>query len=435
MSIDELRAKRAKLKKNSDITLTNMEKITTESYRVAEVAHNSREIIENLDREFEQKTGLQASDVKFLFVAIGLQLLRITIINELTKTEPAGMKNKLENELHEFQDKVMKKLSSLDQNMSTVNLPYYASTNQILTTSGVPYDAQETLTAKSLEKMINKNRPMEWDFDLDDYINKMKLPLFKGANHRFATIAHDPLIGLVFGTANIMTNTITCVKSPLNISGLEIPVITTNHVIYTSNYSHPVIGTYGSTTMMLGNMIKRIPDEPVAFVAALIKQIIHIGTDMFTPCGIQFPVANIVLSNTNVEKITKYIGWGDLIKVITSAKIAELINTVISILHTLVHDFSDGVEPELYSVRTRKIILYSNAIATGSNVIWVGANVGAGDKSQVKNLDIGGLIVLMKRLYTDTEYIQQIKEEFVLGGFREQIQGEDLGLEEPIWEF
>ena len=194
MSIDELRAKRAKLKKNSDITLTNMEKITTESYRVAEVAHNSREIIENLDREFEQKTGLQASDVKFLFVAIGLQLLRITIINELTKTEPAGMKNKLENELHEFQDKVMKKLSSLDQNMSTVNLPYYASTNQILTTSGVPYDAQETLTAKSLEKMINKNRPMEWDFDLDDYINKMKLPLFMGANHRFATIAHDPLI-------------------------------------------------------------------------------------------------------------------------------------------------------------------------------------------------------------------------------------------------
>lgn len=435
MSIDELRAKRAKLKKNSDITLTNMEKITTESYRVAEVAHNSREIIENLDREFEQKTGLQASDVKFLFVAIGLQLLRITIINELTKTEPAGMKNKLENELHEFQDKVMKKLSSMDQNMSTVNLPYYASTNQILTTSGVPYDAQETLTAKSLEKMINKNRPMEWDFDLDDYINKMKLPLFKGANHRFATIAHDPLIGLVFGTANIMTNTITCVKSPLNISGLEIPVITTNHVIYTSNYSHPVIGTYGSTTMMLGNMIKRIPDEPVAFVAALIKQIIHIGTDMFTPCGIQFPGANIVLSNTNVEKITQYIGWGDLIKVGTSAKIAELINTIISILHTLVHDFNDGVEPELYSVRTRKIILYSNAIATGSNVIGVGANVVAGDKSQVKNLDIGGLIVLMKRLYTDREYIRQIKEEFVLGGFRKQIQGEDLGLDEPIWEF
>lgn len=435
MAIDDLKARRDAVKKNSQITLGNMEKITNESYRVAEVAHNSREIIENLDREFEEKTGLQGSDVKFLFAAIGLQLLRITIINELTKTEPAGTKNKMENELHEFQDKVMKKLSSLDKNMSMVNRPYYASTNQILTTSGVPYDAQETLTAKSLEKMMNKNRQMEWDFNLDDYINEMKLPLFKGANHRFSTIGHDPLIGLVLGTANIMTNTITCVKSPLNLGGLQIPVLTTNHVIYTSNYTHPVIGAYGSTTMMLGKMIKRILDEPVAFVAALIKQIIHTGTDMFTPCGIQFPGANLLLTNTNVEKITQCIGWGDIVKVGTSAKIAELINTIISMLHTLVHDFNDGIEPELYSVRTRKIILYSNAIAKGSNVIWVGANVAAGDKSQIRNLDIGGLMVLMKRLYTDTEYIRQIKEEFVFGGFRKQIQGDDLELEEPIWEF
>lgn len=181
-------------------------------------------------------------------------------------------------------------------------------------------------------------------------------------------------------------------------------------------------------------MVERIINEPVAFVAALIKQIIHIGTDMYTPCGIQFPGANLLLTNTNVEKITSYIGWGDIVKIGTSAKIAELINIVISTLHTLVHDANDGIEPELYSVKTRKIILYSNAIATGSNVIWVGANVAFGDKSQVKNLDIGGLMVLIKRLYTDTEYIRQIKEEFVLGGFKNRIQGEDLGLEETIWD-
>lgn len=432
--LDELRNKREQLKRNTDITLSNMGKIANESYRVADVARNSREILDNLDKEFEEKTGLKGKDIAFLFVAVGLQLLRIYLVNELTKIEPAGAENKLESNLHEFQDKVMDKLSKLDPNMSTVNKPYYASTRQILTIPGVPYDAQETLTAKSLEKMINKDRPMEWDFDLDEFINEMKLPLFKGANHRFATIAHDPIIGLVLGTANIMTNTITCVKSPLNIGGMELPVITTNHVIYTSNYTHPVIGTYGSTTIMLGNMVERIINEPVAFVAALIKQIIHIGTDMYTPCGIQFPGANLLLTNTNVEKITSYIGWGDIVKIGTSAKIAELINIVISTLHTLVHDANDGIEPELYSVKTRKIILYSNAIATGSNVIWVGANVAFGDKSQVKNLDIGGLMVLIKRLYTDTEYIRQIKEEFVLGGFKNRIQGEDLGLEETIWD-
>lgn len=37
--------------------------------------------------------------------------------------------------------------------------------------------------------------------------------LFIGANHRFATLGHDPILGLIFGTANIMTNTITTVKN------------------------------------------------------------------------------------------------------------------------------------------------------------------------------------------------------------------------------
>jgi hypothetical protein len=83
---------------------------------------------------------------------------------------------------------------------------------------------------------------------------------------------------------------------------------------------------------------------------------------------------------------------------------------------------------------SRKIILYSNAIATGSNVLWVGSNVIAGNITELKNLDIGGLLVLLKRLSTDMEYIRQIKEEFVLGGFNKMIQGEPLELEEPIWE-
>ena len=43
-------------------------------------------------------------------------------------------------------------------------------------------------------------------------------------------------------------------------------------------------------------------------------------------------------------------------------------------------------------------------------------------------------MVLMKRLYTDTEYIRKIKEEFVLGGFRKLIKGTDPDLEDISWE-
>ena len=166
----------------------------------------------------------------------------------------------------------------------------------------------------------------------------------------------------------------------------------------------------------------------------MIKQIIHIGTDLYTPCGIQIPCANLALSNTQVEKMTSYISTGDLVKVGTSAKLAELINLLISTLHTLMYDPSMSISRNLYNVKTRKIIMYSNAIATGSNVLWVGANMYVGNEVAVKQLDIGGLIVTLKRLTSDTEYIRQIKEEFVLGGFDKMIQGNKFKLEEPIWE-
>lgn len=73
-------------------------------------------------------------------------------------------------------------------------------------------------------------------------------------------------------------------------------------------------------------------------------------------------------------------------------------------------------------------------IATGSNVLWVGGNMLAGNEGAIKQLDIGGLIVTIKRLMSDTEYIRQIKEEFVFGGFNKMIQGDELNLEEPIWD-
>lgn len=176
-------------------------------------------------------------------------------------------------------------------------------------------------------------------------------------------------------------------------------------------------------------------DQPSALVASALKHLIHIGTDLYTPAGIQIPGANLILSNTEVDKLTKYISTGDIIKVGASASLAELINTLIGILHTLMYDPTSSTSKDLYSVRTRKIILYSNVIATSSNVIWVGGNMIAGDKTAIRQLDIGGLMVTIKHLMTDTAYIQKIKEEFVFGSFDKLIQGDDLMLEEPVWDY
>lgn len=101
----------------------------------------------------------------------------------------------------------------------------------------------------------------------------------------------------------------------------------------------------------------------------------------------------------------------------------------------LMYDPSMNVSRNLYSARTRKIVLYSNnMIATGSNVIWVGSNMYAGNEDAIRQLDIGGLIVTVQRLINDTEYIRRIKEEFVFGGFNKKIQGSGLELEDISWD-
>ena len=138
----------------------------------------------------------------------------------------------------------------------------------------------------------------------------------------------------------------------------------------------------------------------------------------------------MILSNKETEKLTQYISTGDLLKIGTSAKISQLINNIITVFHNLLYDEKKYSSREVYNIKTKKIILYSNLIATSSNVIWVGSNVYYGNKKVIKDLDIGGMLVTLYHLIYDVRYIQKIKEEFVLKGFKNMIKGNELNLEE-----
>ena len=419
MSLEDLKAKRKRLKENTEKINRNINIIVEENYRVAKVAHDAKYLINDLENEFNRQTGLNGVDISFLFLATALQLSRIIIINMLTKIEKAGIKNTKEHELHKIQNRL---LGNNIAQYNNVKIPYYSSFEHITTTSGVPYDATMYLSEETIELYLNKGH--SWNFDPND-LKTENLKIFKGANHRFATLGHDPILGLIFGTANIMTNTITSVKK----EGI-LPIIKTNHVVYTSLYKNPSIGKDASTLEMFNKSIERTIEDPKVFVASLIKQIIHIGTDLYTPCGIQIPGANLILSNKETEKLTQYISTGDLLKIGTSAKISQLINNIITVFHNLLYDENKYSSREVYNIKTKKIILYSNLIATSSNVIWVGSNVYYGNKKVIKDLDIGGMLVTLYHLIYDVRYIQKIKEEFVLKGFKNMIKGNELNLEE-----
>lgn len=415
VTLEELRKRTQKANECCNNALENIEIIARESERVADVAHNASNILDSLDNDFELKTGLQGLDIAFLFLATGLQCIRIYILNELTKREKA---TKIKNEdgsltLEGKIDKKQKEWFSKYSNTITEEPhDFYAPLNQIISNPKVPYDCT-SLSEKSTG-------------------------FFQNANHRFATLGHDPLLGIIFGTGNILTNTISITKAPM-------PGIFTEKVQYAVTplkngglkIGNPIIQYSGLSLTQLVNTIKmlkasedRIRNDKEAVIAALIKQICHIGTDIFTKAGLQIPASNLVLSPKQTEKLTSFVDSGTLAKVGVEASFSILINTLISLLHGLMYCEELGISKELYQVRTKKILLYSNVIASSCNVISTSLGIMSGNGTAIKDLDIGGIMVTIHRLIEDPKYIRKIKKEFVLGSFIDMINGDELNLKD-----
>ena len=354
-----------------------------ESWAERAVEKSVREYGENLeriDREFKEKTLLQDADAAFVVAATMLQVARVLVINSLTKVEKAGVGNVKEDALHDLQDRIF---SNSNNEAPGESSRLFASKSHILSSRGVPYDATR--------------------------YEEENLKIFKGANHRFATLGHDPVLGLVFGTSNIMTNSITCVKDT-NVLGIGARIPATYSVSYDAFGKNPKIGAPTGTIEMLVAASKRVASEPDAAAAALIKQLIHIGTDLYTPCGIQIPFANLALDKAHTEALTKYVSTGDVLKVGVQAGMALLINWLIAALHGCSLIFKDDGSDyctEMHQVRTKKIILISETIATSSSVVQ------ASITKNPKCLDLGGAAVLVYRLFSDTRFIARLKEEYV----------------------
>lgn len=354
-----------------------------ESWAEQSVEKSVREYGENLeriDREFKERTKLQDADAAFVIAATMLQVVRVLVINSLTEVERAGAGNAKEDALHNFQDRVF---SGFDDGGPAESGRLFASKSHILSSRGVPYDATR--------------------YEAEN------LKIFKGANHRFATLGHDPVLGLVFGTSNIMTNSITCVKDA-SVFGIGARIPATYSVSYDAFGKNPLIGAPAGTVEMLVAAGRRVVSEPDAAAAALIKQLIHIGTDLYTPCGIQVPFANLVLDKAHTEALTKYVSTGDVLKVGMQAGMTVLINWLIAALHGCSLIFKDDGSDycaEMYQARTKKIILISDTIATSSSVVQ------ASITKNSKCLDLGGAAVLVYRLFSDARFVAKLKEEYV----------------------
>ena len=275
---------------------------------------------------------------------------------------------------------------------SNSNNYYYAPLNEILDSSnGVPYD------------VIQGSKK----FELGGHNKGLN-----GNSHRFKTLGHDPILGLYFGTLNILTNTVTTNK------------LRSYHVKKMPDSlgrMKPTIYAKAQTRKLYEAGKKRITDDKVAFAAALIKQIYHIQSDKNSIKGIPLPG----VSCCSAEIANELADYGfDLANTEMYGKqfvYAMLIDMIISMLHRLFYDKNIDGDLELYKVRTKKILDYSGVIASTSNVIKSSIMyITSGEH----NLDVGGIIYTIYKLIKDKEYIREVKREFIIRNFEKLILGD-----------
>lgn len=401
MNLEELRKQRGQLDAHSDQVLDHMQALINESERVADVAHDARRINDELEREFERQTGLNKTDVAFLFFATALQCVRWILLPSLdfnfTKTpnnerktaaQGGAIEKKAQKEyLDKNNDKAVK-----DSNKAFFTWPEIIQ-------APVPYDAMDGTQGIIIPGVTDSGKNLY------------------GKNHHAATFGHDPLIGWVVGPLNIMTRKITF----------------TNSLTYNVDLIWPAtqkVTTKSSAFEMIANCYESTKEDDKRLVAAVAKQGMHLASDKYTKMGLQIPGLSLISPAKAQELLKK--GWNseEAKKLLTligrdaaiigaQAMCSAVINLIIRAIHLLIYDESMGIERNMYEIKTRKILLYSNVIATSSNILYVSL------QKNISKLDIGGIAVTLYRLVNDTNFIRKVKEEFIQQRWHELIQGDE----------
>lgn len=346
-----------------NILLKRLEKLRT-------LICNTPKILNDLDAEFESQTGITKKDFTFLILATTLQCLRQYCITDFKER---------------LNDKVAANKTP-GHNKESVNARkagwYYASIDEIIS-SPVPFDA----STKS------------------ERLGKIALGL-GGSGHRTRALGHDPILGLLVGTANIATKTIT-----LN----DFQSFHVKRGFISNGAPRDMLNSAADNGKIFDAVQDRICNEPQAIMAALLKEIIHLRSDINTISSLPLPIISIY-----DDKLAKTLcNYGiDMANVMTVGKQiagAVAIDFIVSGIHYLMKE--ENVPQHLYEVRTRKIITFSNLLATYSNVLATTLIAPYFGKNLNSKIDLGGYVYTFCNAISNIDFIYKIKEEFIFNNY------------------
>lgn len=361
----------------------NRESIDLQTWQYLEKLSTLPDKIDEYDAEFEKITGIQSKDWGFVVFASVLQAVRL-LISDMLKRRQSDKQSAENTPFHnndEHSDRTQKK--------------YYATIDEI-DRNPVPYDT----VLKS--DLIKRNYP---DLKLSGY------------NHRFKTAGHDVVLGLVFGTANIMTKTITVNSGALSFDTYHVQSQTAYFSVNNKPVIRDVISNKASTELMFLHIVKRIKEEGKdgwnAMLHAFGKELVHLLSDVRTEHSLPIPLVSSISPNT--ARIMQACGLDtlNLASFGIDMLLTNWINAVIVYLHTASYNKETDGQRDLYNIRTKRIVLLSNEIMLGCSTIMLAARVIMGDVSAGKRFDFGGSAVALNQLWKTPALIEQVKHEYI----------------------
>ncbi len=344
-----------------------------------EVINQLPQFIESASVEFEKLTNATKKDLSFLVFAATLQVARqlITSIlkNRLSDKESA---NKTPFHSEEHSDRRTRQ--------------YYATKTEIAN-NPVPFDA-----VRKSETVKNNGNPK-----------------LNGFNHRYTAIGHDPLLGLVFGTANIMTKTISVAKGKFILETYHVGSgMATNG---RSEYKIDILTNQASTSLMFEHISSRIKNEGQdgweALGMALGKELVHLLSDIRTSKSLPLPIISAI--SPDISRILNLCGVDALSATTFTLDflVSKIINIAIAYMHTWCYNPETDGPIDLYEVRTKNIIYYSNLISIASTTIQTLFRAYMGDASAISKFDFGGAISSWGVVWNTPFIISNMKSEYI----------------------
>lgn len=337
---------------------------------------------DEINAEFSRRTSIvNKTDMSFLAVATALQVMKVMVFPHVAEKFGYGDSfdpsermvhndKSIEKAHKEANDKFKEKHTQTHKNGYWINILYQTP----------PYD----ITKGSQALGINMG----------------------GKYHRLYTLGHDPILGWLFGTANILTDIIT-------LNDFQSYRVERKPKMYMTP-ERVGIGT------LFAESYQTVKDDFLNLPAAIFAQAQHLKSDVYTKTGLPVPLLAAFNENfaTNLyknqydtlcfERDAKIVG--------ASYIVSMLIDMIIGLVHGLYR--KENESKKMYEVRTRKILLISNSIASTSSII------NASLSHNVKNLDIGSVLSTITHLFTDIRFITKIKQEFIENEIHKKLQVE-----------